>query len=724
MGCYFISDNQDKNCCEDIEGYWYQVDYAGYIGDTYYSYDPADDYKKGYDYNLEVLEVKNNVMYGIIEDAYVAGTFMNNELTICYEKSDNNYILLMGTLSDGIIYAAALEPDNNEYYFTAYSKDPNAVVDMACAIDIKGDWLAYEANMMNTDVSEISGDELTITEQRDNVFKGTMEQTVNKTVVTLDFTGIMTKSTSSGYTIGYAVCNDIIWTISANGESFLMNSMLAEDVNGTNKESSFARSYSRDGNSIDTNFDNLVGKSWRMNSAYSSEIVSDTYSSYGKINPMDYSLVYVITEQEGSLISGTVIQYGDMYDMVGYLYGSDHIVLFDPWTAWYLTGQIIDGDLYLNDNNYIGFCSNIKLTPSTNGFYSGGITGHWCPSYTMSSYEDEYWDASYSDREKLLDLEIFSETDNGFVQGCFDDMLFSGIRYNETLMFSVMKNDGTKIYFEGNFDVNGTIIRGEKIFTYSDGTIDIRFCTYSLKPQTIYYSSSFDEILGTWTSPEGCSVAFEDGTIEYLPASTLDLQVYCESVYGTLTENSPGISITTNVYGVMEKTKDMIYGTLQSSNGDKCWELRYYYDGTIILNRIYDTGFTFVAEERVFYLEPPTVIDPRPETREVGTSWTTTNRMAIDAFGNEKDLDQITLTIDYQNGDLISGTIDKGNIVGFRGYVVEYSDCSVMTIVSMEYPDDLIRIIATKDGVTMMTSYVNNDGISTSNYAELVEVTE
>jgi hypothetical protein len=357
-GCFLLSQDTNKPAdVDDIEGYWYQIDYEGYENGNYIQATTENGLDLDYKYNLNIKEHRDGVFYGVFEGYAVSGTFDNGVVSI-YRTLDGVRTWFYGTVSEGIMYAVVTEKTDagQSAYLRAYSKDYSALASMEGAPVISGDWIAHSAINLSGNVwNDLGGKNLKIVEQHGYVFMGTMEQLVDGETKTLDVAGALSKQKNGGYNIGYAVCNKENWTVTANEDAVILLTTMKDDTGITeNLTHAVFREYTRDGGPSDVGTVDLSGSTWIIDSANGAFIGSGDYSN-NRIYDMDETIAMSFENQHGNLFSGTIYFWGTTYDIVGYTYGSDLIAINSTIdkSNIYGIGKISDGIMNYNHWPYI-----------------------------------------------------------------------------------------------------------------------------------------------------------------------------------------------------------------------------------------------------------------------------------------------------------------------------------------------------------------------------------
>lgn len=726
VGCYLVGFNDDKDMSdeENLEGYWYETGYEGYKNNEFISSDTS---KKptAYEYNIQIDHCDMGLLNGYYNGTQFTATY-NNGIFTAYNTYDDQKTWMYGCLVGDDLCLAITEQseDDTTVLYTLYSKDPTTTLKNECSLDIKGIWEIYNSYFINNNTEvEPLGDVVNIVEQHGNVFRGTMEQHINNMAVELGILGALTPYVSGGYTIGYICCNGENWTIAVNDDSLTLRTTMIDDSGVTDLLSACDRSYSRDGESIDEDVIDLEGTSWFSNNTYITEklpylnMMNATYKS-------DLLYIVNIEEQSGTLLKGNVIYAGTKCDMIGYVYGYNCIALCGEYGYnIYGTGCVVDGKLIFNEN-YGGINKISQYTVFHNmaedvPYYEGELTGHWYGSYEYNTKDDVYY-RSVGTAFGFTEFDIFSVDKNGMVYGSFDAIPMVGIISDDNIWFSITKNDGTMVYFEGYITSTG-LIKALISYHYTDDTVSVTCAVYSLENYVHYIPTEFYELDGTWISPNGSSIYYDKDGSHVLLGDELEIDVYDNEIEATIELEYEDAVIECDLIGMYECSKDMIWGTL-ATEYDYVWDLIYINDTLYLMSAYVSDGIIEITQRA--YTKDGSVPADMPTVLLDDTVWKSSGSIMRSAEGDTGN-EPITLVISDQYKNLVYGSISFGSwdSQNFIGYTLPYGDDTALYLVNESDPSNHISLILKGDTMEYCAtgSFL---GISYAMHSTLTEETD
>jgi len=619
-----------------------------------------------------------------------------------YGVYDGEKILFNGYCKRNTLTAIITQQydEGADVFYAVYSQNYDSSYDLGESIDVTGSWKAYEhCYMMADGVKELRGDDLTITERGSHVFIGTMEQTIGSDVVEVDVVGVL-GGEYGGKCTGYLVSEDENWSISTDGESLILRTVMGSDVDVTEGESAaVSRSYSRDGNVVDEDIPDLVGTAWYMDSYYWTE--KDNNGGYDVFEGV-FSSAISIDEQDGALFSGTYVSNGNTGDLLGFVIG----------------GQI---GVYICDLDYVIFSmglydgSTLEMTnwySYGSGYYTERIIftaeedptesplGHWYNSntYSMDSEGNKEYVTSIDD-SSIIDLDVFSIED-GLVWGSFDNCYFSGT-FTSNLKFTI-KTDGYSLDFVGYLGSNNMMYSSE-IYTYSDRTCLVRSSTYCLDPIYSWYNTDVEDIVGDWISPEGCSTTLAEGERYVLEGEGLTVHSYGNIIYGTIEEDW-GYVETVSFLGTafyIENEKATLVEMIDENGAIMRGSV---FDDVLTLVAFYDNGEVMSMVERIYTRDGSTPVIDVEDISGTVYSVDSLNYLWTANGSRSGGSCDYSIEITCQYGDMVYGQFNADVVHEFFGRVI-YSN-NVFTLLQYtisEYPDN-VGIIYISQGKGMMTS--------------------
>ncbi len=319
----FMPNNNSEN--EELEGTWHQIYYEVYRDGTYESTNTEDiDVDK---YTIEIKDEKDGVFTGLFKDSPVSGTYVDGMLKF-YGVYGGIKSYLTGYIDSKIMYASFSEVVNNEsrVVFAAYSKDSSTQYKAVDAMDIKGDWKAYEAvRLAEGAVKQLSGENVKITQQDGMLFKGTQEQVVGNKIVPLDFNGVFFYEKTSGYVTAMFYVAGENWMLYTDGNDLIMCTTMESVITGTIGDVVVVdRQYSRDGAEIKSEILDLEGTTWKSTKSK----VAESAASESKIidNPNESILTFDL--QNGRMVTGNVSHMGKDCAVRGFIFGDSVIMAY------------------------------------------------------------------------------------------------------------------------------------------------------------------------------------------------------------------------------------------------------------------------------------------------------------------------------------------------------------------------------------------------------------
>lgn len=719
-GCYAFGVSQQSNDDEtDLTGYWYQVGYYIYDDGIYGSVDQSS---MSLNYGINIIGCEKGIFTGIYQNGEITGSYSDD--TIVFTGVYDDYTTwFYGTISGNMIYASCTEyGDNMKGGYLVYSQDINAVPSNPSVTDIMGDWEVVSAYaLIEGNIVQISGDSLAITEQMGSVFYGNMEQMKDSQIENTDITGAFTNIDNDGYRIGYMLDEyGVNWTVlMKDGQIVLRTNILDTMETEEYLLGSVERSYTRDGDSSSLNVEaDLAGTSWRWESsmvAYDNT-VSDIYIDY----------IINFDTQEGSILSGTMDYRGYSHEMTAYLYGSSPVTIcisgkYSEMDI-YGIGTIIDGKIYFNEWSDDGkeLTSTVFTQVTDEPIEPDTLVGHWsCLSSIGIDIDDQiYYSTTGYNMEELYDLTILNAED-GMFNGYFEDVKIAGTYEGGVLRFTVTTDEGLSLFFTGRFTADNVFL-SEELYYSENGIIQVWRSIYSTSYMLSGLSSVEDDgIASDWTSPDGYSFQYIDGTSDDLLGQNITIKKMGPFVTGTMEQEVDGVLVDKKFIGIYHISANNI-----SSRAIIMDETGLVYEVELLDDVLYlstttvtDSEYTGerVAADRIYTLDGSSPIIPGSLDLE-GTVWTSTYSICMDKDGNVGTYGNMTISIEDQYLNVFSGTVViNGESYGLVGYMIFDSDIDEPNLV-ISYCDNVMfeskTAVIDSEGVMHLTGY--NDGSDSS----------
>ncbi len=661
---YLTDDSKTEEA--DIVGYWHQVYYSGYRDGVYACSD--DEPYNVYEYDIQVDECRDGVFNGVYCGVAMSGAYTDGKIMFAGVYGDHK-VFLEGKVSDGRIYASTTDRSDGSVrvFYCIYSMDPEDKPTQGKSTDISGNWLSYDAESVTKNgVSELSGNEFIVSEQKGHSFIGTMQQQVGAEIVSVDIAGAFTDSRTDGYLIGYMAAKDVNWIVYTDGRSvFLRVTLIGETDETKDLISSVNRSYTRDGTPADENVMDLAGQTWHMKTSSQATPANDTSSSYIERWYTNYSITF--TEQYGPHVIGKATYGLTDYAFAGTVCGSNIDIMFDYDTMTYAFASISDDTLCLREFDFSESYGNIAcvsyFTKDT-GICENPI-GHWYSLMDYGMLDDGTFVLQTNggaDRSHLYGLEILS-FDNNLFHGTFGGYQMAGTYYSGTMSFSVGMADGVIVSFTGTMS-NDRVLDSVEVYTHPDGKIDIWQGVYSL--DNIRGSKILEGrgVAGNWTSPDGYSFVY-DGEVKELVGKKMTLEYHNNFLTGTMEQQVNEVLVEKDVKGVLYmNTNDEIAGLIIDDTG-----IRYtitMYEGTLFLSSVdpddSESALKMTACERIYTKDGSTPETPEATPVLKGTTWKSGPCHAITQNGARVVLnDPMTITITDQYKNTFVGTMSDSD---------------------------------------------------------------
>lgn len=674
-----IVPHSDDGATADPTGTWYQIGYYGYHDGVYYT---SDD--RGvviYDYDLIITEIRDGVFYGMYSDSLITGSMIDGIITF-YGTFGDYRVWFYGHYDGQRIYAVSTEDGVDcKSHYLVYDRDVNATCTNSSTVDIAGDWSAFSAvSYSQGEAAALEGTGLSIGGQTGCAFFGHFEEIVGSAVGEVYFSGSMLDMTVNGYRLGYILdATGVNWTVLANNDRIIFRTAVGDDG-----QFAIQREYSRDGTGSDADAYEigLLGTSWNSQYTHGADY-SKLYDRY-----VEYRITF--EEQDWALLSGEIAYNGNVYDMCGYVYSTSPLLLGFSATHGNqeirgLLTRTADG-LQLVEWYDDGLCTDVTVFDR----YDGGqirpddIAHHW---YAIKSLGRTTAGTSftsgiaYGSMDYLYSLRIVEASD-GLFRGYFHGTYIAGTYADDDISFNAVLDNGDRIMFAGAF-LSKNIIDASII--YYDAAKDVYLAYRTVYSATLiegWVTGISTAMKGSWTSPEGYSVSYNDGIATPLLGAHLTIKTASAVLYGTMEQEVAGQLAQKNIVGVL-RGSDAAY--IVDETG-----LVYYAtlaDGTLRLRAIVnlDTGEVGRQSvgERVYTADgsAPAAQD-YPELQ--GTVWQSSSFVSLDVTGKTADHGDLRIEITAQYHDLISGTVTLNGVsYEMYGYIVSEQDGQVILCMSM-----------------------------------------
>lgn len=337
---------------EDITGHWYMCLISGYDeNDEYYSEDIVNTPNIG-TCDLDIFIVEYGLLYGYINGEYITGSYTNDIITITRNVDDDRFRMIgwvydNDTIIMNNVYATDIvgTKSNLSTTFGVYTRDRGSVINPLNTCDILGSWTSISALRYDPPNSiSYPPSELHISEYKNNVFKGAMQQYDDDAALYHNINGVL-YTFGDGFSAQGMMIDDqgTIWSINVLSDEMRITALFEEIINNPYCLEAI---YTRDGKgtSVFTPETDITG-TWNDATSY---IVSEN-GDFNAVKDLKYNMTF--TDTVNGMSVGTV-SYNELFGhvvAVQYSLGnSERIKIGNDFgsTMEYGYGNIIDENTF------------------------------------------------------------------------------------------------------------------------------------------------------------------------------------------------------------------------------------------------------------------------------------------------------------------------------------------------------------------------------------------
>lgn len=314
---------------QDVVGQWYLVDCVSYTSSGSYARFGIEDVRST-GYLLNIFDQTDGLFYGNYLDQAVTGSCRDGYFAMRCTDADNSVVTLQGWLeaSDLLMVAQVTHRTDGATVaaFDLYSKDELAAERIpASSYDLAGSWQSMSDQLYRTigsdaGVTEQAIDSKLTLVQNGPVFAGVMDDQ-NAATDVLEVAGAVLPNgpqSRDGRVVGFFYdAEDRYWTLEYH-QGTLTCVQMAADGDAVSAE---VRDYTRGGQKAagSTVAVDLVGSSWTC---------TEQDSQYSNIHLRAQELYEItVTHQYGSLVFGTLENYGGTYRIAAVIQGGQPVLI-------------------------------------------------------------------------------------------------------------------------------------------------------------------------------------------------------------------------------------------------------------------------------------------------------------------------------------------------------------------------------------------------------------
>lgn len=651
-------DNISNPSDVDIIGEWYQVYFEEY--DQYGNYEVDQSSANLFDYTLAIFQTEGTSFIAEYNGDAVVGTYSSGIIQF-NGWFGGEKIWFSGTfVDDSTMYATVVYQDRVDGHaaVSVYSTDMKAVETYPdWSVDISGDWVCKSAKQVSAETTyDLEGTDLTIEEQTNSVFYGTMQQNEGTEIVDNMICGSFAGTVAGDYRVGYVIDESLnVWTVLASGDQIIFHiADRSETEADLDSLAVVQRIYTRGGEATETVSTDISGTWYSGPVSY---IDNDYYFGTEAI-----SCILEIQMLDHGMIRGNFYQGSLSNDLFGYVYGDNPTYVnfnvdndYNMMCYGYLQGDEMTVSFYSEVSGwYSTAASAVFVNNEPSALSEEDLVGYWYNVSTADSYS-----YSYGGKANPIFVNSYSYMLKNLIVTDVSDCMFHGWYDNEFIVGSYVNGYLDFIGYIGDTYVmmRGLCTSDDKITMVIttrdvDGKGGMSICLFA-KEWYSYGGIANDELnySGDW---EGQYVVQYNGDVtdKDLEAGTLSLKYRGYNKYvGSMTQNVGG--------GVEEKLVWLfIYdrdgcGIMVDDTGIT-WSVNFSESGVVALSAVVSDGGELlgevVAAERIYG-----ETDFHPESTITGT-WTSTSSKVMNIDGTVIDIEGITLKIGEMQGFLFSAS--------------------------------------------------------------------